>query len=137
MRGTDTQAGGYDVFLSSSHAADNQLALAFQRGLERPGARWLRPRAVPAFRDGAGLSAGASLWRAIDRALHRSSWFVDLASLGAARSERVDSELGRWLETNHTNRLPVSLTDGECVGKPKTSTLKGGAARRAAERERQ
>ena len=53
----------YDAFISYSHAADQRLAAALQRGLERLGRAPYQPRALHIFRDDTSLEASPELWR--------------------------------------------------------------------------
>ncbi|MBX3314921.1 MAG: toll/interleukin-1 receptor domain-containing protein [Actinobacteria bacterium] len=118
---------GHDVFISYSHAADDRLAPALQRGLERLGARWPRSQALRVFRDRTGLSADASLWGAIETALDGAGWFLLLASPDAARSPWVARELDHWLAANPATRLMVALTDGDWGWDPASGRAIGDA----------
>jgi WD40 repeat protein len=104
--------GGYDAFISYSHAADDQLAPALQDGLQRFGKRWNRRRALKVFRDDTGLSVNTALWPSIQAALDDSSYFILLASPDASRSEWVNREVARWIGLGRNDRILPVLTDG-------------------------
>jgi WD40 repeat protein len=103
----------YDAFLSYSRAADEGLASALQRGLQRFAKPWYRLRVLRVFRDDASLSANPGLWTSISRALAASRYFVLLASPDAAGSKWVGQEVQQWLESGRIERLLLVVTDGE------------------------
>ncbi len=105
----------YDAFISYSHAIDGALAPALQRGLQRFAKPWYRPRALRIFRDEASLSANPALWSSITEALDNSSFFILLASPGAASSPWTTREAEYWRSTKPSGHLLLALTDGELV----------------------
>jgi WD40 repeat protein len=108
----------YHAFISYSHAVDGALAPAVQRGLQRFAKPWYRPRAVRIFRDEASLSANPGLWSSIAEALDRSSFFILLASPGAADSPWVAREAAQWRATKPVAHLLIGLTEGELAWDP-------------------
>ena len=102
----------YDGFISYSHAADDRLAPALQRGLQRLAKPWNSRRALRIFRDETGLSTNPHLWSAIEGSLDESEWFVLLASPEAAASEWVNKEISHWLATKSVDRILPVVTDG-------------------------
>ena len=103
----------YQGFISYSHAADDKLAPALQRGLHTLAKPWYRRRALKVFRDKTSLSANPALWPAIEQALRQSEWFLFMASPLAARSTWVQKELQWWLENRTSDKMLLLLTDGE------------------------
>ena len=103
----------YQGFISYSHAADDKLAPAIQRGLHTLAKPWYRRRALRVFRDKTSLSANPALWPAIEQALRQSEWFLFMASPLAARSVWVQKELQWWLEHRTSDKMLLLLTDGE------------------------
>jgi WD40 repeat protein len=103
----------YDAFISYSRAVDGGLAPALQSALQRFGKPWYRPRAKRVFRDDASLAANPGLWSSIEHALDGASWFVLLASPGAAQSEYVAAEVTHWLAGKPADRVLLVLTRGE------------------------
>lgn len=103
----------YQGFISYSHAADDKLAPALQRGLHTLAKPWYRRRALKVFRDKTSLSANPALWPAIEQALIQSEWFLFMASPLAARSAWVQKELQWWLEHRTSDKMLMLLTDGE------------------------
>ena len=103
----------YQGFISYSHAADDKLAPALQRGLHTLAKPWYRRRALKVFRDKTSLSANPALWPAIEQALSQSEWFLFMASPLAARSVWVQKELQWWLEHRTSDKMLMLLTDGE------------------------
>ena len=103
----------YNAFISYSHAADDKLAPALQRGLHQLARPWYRLRALRAFRDKTSLAANPALWDTIVQALGESEWFLFLASPRAAQSHWVQQEIVWWTENRRTDRLLIVLTDGE------------------------
>ena len=102
----------YNGFISYSHAADDRLAPALQRGLQRLAKPWNSRRALRIFRDETGLSTNPHLWSAIEKALDESEWFVLLASEEAARSEWVNKEISHWLTTKAVDHILPVVTGG-------------------------
>ena len=105
-------AGGYDVFISYSHAEDSALAAALQAGLERFSRPWYRPRVLRVFRDTTDLSAAPGLWAEITRALEISDWFVLIASPRAAESRWVRREVAWWLANKDHGKFLIALSSG-------------------------
>ncbi len=104
---------GYDAFISYSHAADDRLAPALQRGLQRFAKPWYRRRALRVFRDDASLSADPGLWSSIARALDGSRHLILLASPQSAQSPWVGQEAEYWREQKEPERILIVLTSGE------------------------
>ena len=103
----------YNAFISYSHAADDKLAPAIQRGLHQLAKPWYRLRALRAFRDKTSLAANPALWNTIVQALADSEWFLFMASPQAAQSRWVGQEIAWWTEHRRSDRLLIVLTDGE------------------------
>ncbi len=95
--GPQSAGGGYDAFISYSHAADGTLAPAVQQGLETLAKRMYQRRALRVFRDQTSLAVTPALWPAIQQALEASRYFILLASPAAARSPWVHQELAWWM----------------------------------------
>ncbi|TQM77769.1 TIR domain-containing protein [Saccharothrix saharensis] len=102
----------YDAFISYSHAADNRLAPALQRGLHKLARPANLRSALDVFRDGTSLAAGPDLWATIEVALRRSRYFVLLASPDAARSPWVRREVEFWRQHRERDTFLIVLTDG-------------------------
>jgi hypothetical protein len=115
----------YDAFISYSHAADDQLALALRNGLQRFATpwrvfRWRNPvRALRIFQDQASLSANPALWPTIENALGSAEWFILLASPEAANSPWVEKEIDFWHRNKTVERLLIVQTDGEIADQDK------------------
>jgi WD40 repeat protein len=103
----------YKAFMSYSHSADDKIAPALQRGIQRLGKPWYRPPVVRVFRDETSLSANPGLWSGIERALERCEYFLLLASVSSAASPWVQKEVAWWLEHRSVDRFFVVVTDGE------------------------
>ena len=101
---------GYDAFISYSHQDDGDLATALQSRLQQFAKPWYRVRALRVFRDTASLSANPGLWASIEKDLAASTWFLLLASRGAARSVWVDREVRWWLANRPLERLLIVAT---------------------------
>ncbi|HSS68164.1 MAG TPA: hypothetical protein VLK34_06400, partial [Nocardioidaceae bacterium] len=99
--------------ISYSHAADNELAPAVQRGLQALGRPWNRRRALEVFRDDTGLAVNPGLWSAIQAGLDASEHFVLLASPEAAESAWVNQEITHWADGHPVDRLLPVVTAGE------------------------
>ena len=108
-------ASGYKAFLSYSHAADDKLAPALQRGIQRLGKPWYRRPVVRVFRDETSLSANPSLWSSIEHAVELCEYFLLMASVESAVSPWVRREVAWWLEHRSIERLLIIVTDGEIV----------------------
>lgn len=104
--------GGYDAFISYSHADDDGLVSVLQGALRRIAKPWNRRSALDVFCDRTGLSANPGLWSSITDAMDRSRWLVLVASPGAASSPWVGRELGYWLEHRDPGRILVALVAG-------------------------
>ena len=110
----------YDGFISYSHAADDQLAPALQRGLQLLAKPWNSRRALRIFRDETGLSTNPHLWSAIEKALDESEWFILLASEEAAQSPWVNKEIAHWRATRAVDHILPVVTDGSWDWDPDT-----------------
>jgi WD40 repeat protein len=105
----------YEAFISYSHAADNDLAAALQRTLNRiarPPYKWREWWPPRVFRDQTNLAAAADLGGEIRSALMGSSSFVLLASPPAAQSHWVNEEVTMWCANKPRDRLFIALTEG-------------------------
>ncbi len=111
--GAPTGGGGYDAFISYSHAADGLLAPGLQSALQSIGKPWYRRRALRVFRDVTSLSASPELWPTIERALERSQYFVLLTSPDSAASAWVEQEVAWWRAHRASDTLLIVLTDGD------------------------
>ncbi|MDX1468813.1 MAG: TIR domain-containing protein [Acidimicrobiia bacterium] len=105
--------GGYDAFISYSHAGDDLVAARLQNGLQRFAKPWWKRRAIRVFRDESSLAANPHLWSSITDALDASSWLVVLLSPDAAGSEWVNREVEYWLANRPADRIILVLTEGE------------------------
>ncbi len=105
----------FDAFISYSHAADDALAPAVQRGLQTLARPWNRRRALEIFRDQTGLAVSPGLWSSICAGLDESRHFVLLASPEAAASTWVNQEIVRWARSHSIDQLLPVLTAGEWV----------------------
>jgi len=110
----------YDGFMSYSHAADDRLAPALQRGLQLLAKPWNSRRALRIFRDETGLSTNPHLWSSIEKAIDESEWFVLLASEEAARSQWVNREISHWIATKPVDHILPVVTDGTWDWDPDT-----------------
>jgi WD40 repeat protein len=110
----------FNGFISYSHAADNQLAPAIQRGLHHLAKPWHRRRALWIFRDQTGLAVTPALWSSIQNALDGSDYFVLLASPEAARSPWVNREIEHWMARKSAQKILPVVTDGEWRWDPRT-----------------
>jgi WD40 repeat protein len=105
----------YEAFISYSHTADNNLAAALQRTLNRiarPPYKWREWWPPRVFRDQTNLAAAADLGGVIRSALMGSSSFVLLASPPAAESRWVNEEVRMWCANKPRDRLFIALTRG-------------------------
>jgi WD40 repeat protein len=103
----------YAAFLSYSHSADRELAVAVQRALQRIGKPWYRAPRIKIFRDEASLSANPGLWSSIEQSLAQSDYFLLLASPDAARSQWVAKEIQWWRTNRPHENLLIVVTDGQ------------------------
>jgi WD40 repeat protein len=108
----------YDAFISYSHAADDALAPAVQRGLQTLARRWNQRRALEVFRDQTGLAVSPGLWSSIKAGLDESDFFVLLASPEAAASTWVNQEIEHWVSSHSVERMLPVLTAGDWVWRP-------------------
>ena len=102
----------YQVFISYSHDADQQLAAALQSSLSRFAKPWYRLRSMRVFRDKTGLAANPALWHSIEQALGESKYLLLLACPASARSPWVEKEVQWWLQNRSLENLVIGLTDG-------------------------
>ena len=65
----------FAAFISYSHAADNNLAPAVQKGLHRIAKPWYRLRTMRVFRDQTNLGTNPGVWNSIESALRDSDFF--------------------------------------------------------------
>jgi WD40 repeat protein len=114
-RGRQSAGGGYDAFISYSHAADGTLAPAVQQGLEMLAKPIYQRRALRVFRDQTSLAVTPALWPTIQQALEASRHFILLASPTAAQSPWVDQELAWWMRHREPETLLIVLTAGTIV----------------------
>jgi WD40 repeat protein len=104
--------GGYDAFISYSHAADHTLAPAIQHGLQALAKPLYERRALRVFRDKTSLAITPGLWPTIQQALEASRYFILLASPAAAKSKWVQQELAWWMQHRKPGTLLIVLTTG-------------------------
>jgi WD40 repeat protein len=104
--------GGYDAFISYSHAADHTLAPAIQHGLQLLAKPLYKRRALRVFRDKTSLAVTPGLWPTIEQALEVSRYFILLASPAAAKSKWVQRELAWWMQHRKPGTLLIVLTAG-------------------------
>lgn len=102
----------YDLFISYSHAADAELAIAVETALQSFGRTALERRRITVFRDESQLSLAPDLWGRIEAALRVSRCFLFLASEHAARSPWVAREIECWKSLHRAERLFIVWTDG-------------------------
>jgi WD40 repeat protein len=105
----------YKAFISYSQAADGKLSAKLQSGLHQFAKPWYRLRSMRVFRDATNISNAPELWPTIEAALHKSEFFVLLASPGAARSPWVKKEVEYWVTHRSKDTFLIILTDGELV----------------------
>jgi WD40 repeat protein len=102
----------YDVFISYSHAKDEQLAADVQHALHRLTKPWYRRRALTTFRDAANLAADADLWSELDSHLAKSRYLLLLACPDAAGSTGVAHEVEYWVRHRSPESLLIARTGG-------------------------
>ncbi|WP_345710600.1 toll/interleukin-1 receptor domain-containing protein [Kineococcus glutinatus] len=117
-RGTRPGHGGYDAFMSYSHAADASLAPGLQKGLQLFAKPWYARRGLRVFRDEASLSADPDLWRSVERGLQASAWFICLASPDSAASAWVAREISWWLDNRGPDTILLVVTGGRLPWEP-------------------
>jgi WD40 repeat protein len=105
----------FNAFISYSHAVDNQLAPALQRGLQRFAKPWYQRQALRVFRDEENLSANPGLWSSIQAALDAAEFFILLASPESAKSSWVDREVTYWCAHKPEHNLLIAVTGGTLV----------------------
>jgi WD40 repeat protein len=110
--GAPPGAGGYDAFISYSHAADGALAPAVQHGLQALAKPLYQRKALRIFRDKTSLAITPGLWPTIQQALEASRYFILLASPAAAQSPWVRQELAWWMQHREPETLLIVLTAG-------------------------
>jgi WD40 repeat protein len=103
----------YHAFISYSHEADAQLAVALQSGLQRFAKPWYRPRALRIFRDESSLSNDPGLWSAIARGIDSSEHLIVLASEDAAKSDWCAKEVEYWRARKGNANVLIVLTHGK------------------------
>jgi WD40 repeat protein len=113
--GPQSVGGGYDAFISYTHAADGALAPAVQHGLETLAKPIYQRRALRVFRDQTSLAITPALWPTIQQALEASRYLILLASPAAARSPWVQQELAWWMQHREPETLLIVLTAGTIV----------------------
>jgi hypothetical protein len=111
-RTSRSRAGGYDAFISYSHAADGLLAPGLQVAVQSFAKPWHQRRALRLFRDQTSLAASPKLWPTIVRALEQSRFFILLASPASAASPWVGREVAWWRANRSGETMLVVLTDG-------------------------
>ena len=105
----------YDGFISYSHDADRELAVALQRVLQDIARPFYRRKALDIFRDETNLVANPALWPSIERALAASRTLIILASPEAAASIWCGREIAWWLAHRSVDSLYIVLSGGELV----------------------
>jgi len=105
-------SSGYDAFISCSHAGDARVAAILQRSSHGFARSWYRLRALRVFRDTASLSADASLWAAIQRALASTRFLILVASSEAAGSKWVAKEVDWWCSHKSKEHLLIVVSEG-------------------------
>jgi WD40 repeat protein len=103
----------YHAFISYSHHADDRLAPAIERGLQRFAKPWYQARALRIFRDESSLSTDPGLWSAIARGIDSSEHLIVLASEDAAKSEWCGKEFTHWCSRNGSNNILIVLSSGD------------------------
>jgi WD40 repeat protein len=102
----------YDAFISYSHAADERLALALERALERIARPWLKRRGLSIFRDGGNLNLSPHLWGSLERALDESKFLLVLASPASAQSPWVAREIEHWRLRREVTQVILVVSGG-------------------------
>ena len=111
----------YKSFLSYSHAADTNLAVALQRALQRIGKPWYRRSACKIFRDETSMAASPALWSGIERELAKCEFFILMASVRSATSPWVRKEVQWWLSHREIDSFIVVVTEGDIAWETTTS----------------
>jgi hypothetical protein len=112
---SDRSKSTFDAFISYSHRADGELAVALRRGLHQLGKPWYKRRAVKVFLDNASLSTNPALWESICGSLESSSKFILLCSPEAAASEWVAKEIEKFCSVSSVDSILPVLTSGELI----------------------
>jgi WD40 repeat protein len=102
----------YRAFISYSRYADNMLAVALQKSLQRFGIPWYRPSKFQVFLDRVDLAASPALWPSIENSLEASEFFILLASPESAASQWVQREVAFWIEHRSLDTLLIALVRG-------------------------
>lgn len=105
----------YNGFISYKHGADDPLAHALEKGLEKFAKPTFRRRALEIFRDGNDLSAAADLGEKIRDGLQQSEYFICLASPEYAQSKWCRREAEYWREHKAVDQFLIVLTKGEIL----------------------
>jgi WD40 repeat protein len=114
----------YEAFISYRHGADDSVAAAIERGLERLARPWNRLRAMSVFRDLSDLAAASDLSGAITRGLDESRFLILLASPESAASPWVDKEVAYWCDRGRgVTQVIVAVTGGEFEWDESTGAL--------------
>lgn len=102
----------YDAFISYSRAADEDLAVALDKGLQQLARPWNKRRALNVFLDLSSMEVSSGLKRSLRNKLAKSDWLVLLLSDEAAESRWVDEELSLWRATKSRDRILLVHTSG-------------------------
>lgn len=106
----------HDAFISYRHTeAQQRLARALERGLQRFAKPLFKARARAVFRDEANLNLSPHLWGSIESALDDSRFFLYMASPDSARSKWVGKEVEHWRSNRGLDHMILLLTDGDLV----------------------
>ncbi|MEZ5289679.1 MAG: toll/interleukin-1 receptor domain-containing protein [Vicinamibacterales bacterium] len=108
----------HDAFISYSHAADQPVVAALERGMERLARPLFALRAMDVFRDASSLAASPGLWTGLQEHLARSRWLVFVACPESAASVWCNREVEAWLAQHPADRVLLALTAGELVWPP-------------------
>ncbi len=99
--------------MSYSHAADGMLAPSIQKSLQKLAKPLYKLKALNIFRDETSLTLSPHLWRSIEKALSKSSYFILMASPEAMDSKWVLKEVQWWLTNRSIDTILICLTEGE------------------------
>lgn len=105
----------HDAFISYSHSADEDIAPALEKGMERLARPWYRIRALDVFRDQSDLALTPHLWETIRTTIDGVRFLVVLLSPESAASKWVNQEVAHWCDTRGTDQLLIVLTGGEVM----------------------
>ncbi len=109
----ERKAAMFDAFISYSHAADEKLAMALQKGLHQFAKPIFKLRAIRVFRDKTTLAMTAQLWPEIEKALRDSRFFILMADPLSAQSEWVQKEVACWLGMERVKKMLIVWTGGD------------------------